>query len=181
MLLIAKKPPDELRIINVGPRESRKLLIKQKGSSYLNYCVRVNLNMYDKDGVGITDRQYYCVDETLKLTSLASSIFHEFVHCLHHIEDAIRYDRDCHSPVPKPWDNKEELRTISGYIDPDIYDPICDNCFHLYDSVVSGRPYLPRIGHCGYKSDRPRKDVELQQFYSTSSFKLDWPKQYVIP
>jgi hypothetical protein len=86
---------------------------------------------------------------------------------LHHIEDATRYDLDRYSSVPRPWHSKEERRTISGYIDPGIFDPICDNCFHLYDSVVSGRPYLPRIGHCGYRSNRLSKDKDNRAKLST--------------
>jgi hypothetical protein len=155
MLLIAKKPPDELRIINIGPEQTGKLPLKQAGSSYLHtaYAVKVNLNVYDRLGVGIPDRQYYCINSDgsidLKLKSLSASILHEFTHCLHHVEDSGRYDiyraKDS-LPKENSWGTKEELRTISGYVDPGIFDPICDNCFHMYDSIVNNKPYLPRIG-----------------------------------
>jgi hypothetical protein len=192
MLLIAKKSPGmSLRIIDIGPEQSRTkaLLVNQKGSSYGGYDVWINLNLYDRNGIGIPERQYYCIDEggnvTLKPKSLAASIFHEFVHCLHDVEDWRMYDRERHSPVPEPWTNEEERRTISGYIDPGIFDPICDNCFHLYDSVVSERPYLPRIGHCDYRSDtlpkaEQKRRNKLQQLCNSCNFDLAWPKQYIL-
>jgi hypothetical protein len=67
---------------------------------------------------------------------------------LHDVEDRRRYDVDRHFVVPKPWTSKEELRTISGYIGADAYattdtyDPICDNCFDLYESVSKFIPHL---------------------------------------
>jgi hypothetical protein len=145
--------------------------------------------------MGIPERQYYCMDErgniSLKLKSLSSSIFHEFTHCLHEIEDRGRYDVDRHSVVPDPWTDREERRTISGYIEADtytpvnIYDPICDNCYHLCDSIVHGEPYIPRIGHCGYRSDTPTKAEQdqrdkLLQYYKISDFNLAWPERYMI-
>jgi hypothetical protein len=166
-LLMMNLPSGQrLKIINIGPEQTRtgNPLVDQEGSSYADYDVWVNLNVYDSSGIGIPYRQYYCVDEnkniSLKPKSLSGSIFHEFTHCLHHVEDSGRYDRECRSAVPKPWDTKEERRTISGYIDPDVFDPICDNCFHLYDSIVSGKPYMPRIGHCGYRSNNLSKDKD---------------------
>jgi hypothetical protein len=184
MLLTAKKPPDELKIINIGPEESGKALVRQTGSLCFWHGIKINLNVYDRSGIGIPERQYYCVDEggniSLKLKSLSGSIFHEFTHCLHYAEGGRTkvktYD---------VWDTREERRTISGYIDPGGFDPICDNCFHLYDSIVHGAPYMPRIGHCGYRSDTPpktenKKREELRQFYSARNFDIVWPNRYVI-
>jgi hypothetical protein len=165
----------KLRIVDIGPDEAKKTPDKQTGSSYSHamHAVKINLNVYDKLGVGIPDRQYYCVDETgniaLKLKSVSSSLFHEFTHCLHHMEDWRRYDsyRAKKSlPDGDPWSTKEERRTIAGYIEADVYelgntfDPICDNCFHLYDSIMDGAPYRPRIVHCGCRSNNLNKDVD---------------------
>jgi hypothetical protein len=88
-LLMMKLPPGQrLRIINIGPEEASTgdPLVDQEGSAYYHatHTVNINLNVYDRNGVGIPDRQYYCVDGngriTLKLKSLSASIFHEFTH-----------------------------------------------------------------------------------------------------
>jgi hypothetical protein len=162
MLLVSKKDPCELKIINIGPREAKNRLIDQEGSSYYNYDVQVNLNVYNRNGVGIPDRQYYCVHESgnvaLKLKSLSASIFHEFTHCLHEVENWRRYGRDCLSSTSDLWTDEEERRTIAGYINPGVFDPICDNCFHLYDSIVNKKAYFPRIGHWDYRSNDFDKD-----------------------
>jgi hypothetical protein len=158
MMLVAKKDPSELTITNIGPKEINKLPTKQEGSSYSHtmYSVKINLNVYNRLGVGIPERQYYCIDErgnlTLKLKSLSGSIFHEFTHCLHYLEDASRciiYSDENSLPDGNPWTDKEERRTITGYIEADDYepidtfDPICDNCFHLYNVVAKVIPHLP--------------------------------------
>jgi hypothetical protein len=223
MLLMTKKPPGQrLRIIDIGPEEATKPLVMQEGSSYRNGEVEINSNAYDQSGIGASDKQYYHVDERSNiikgLKSLSGSIFHEFTHCLHDIEDSTRYFTYFHSPLPDGnyWYNKEERRTISGYIEADAYeaedtyDPICDNCFHLYSSVsesiphfaitakhkrpilcrpttakqaicrqvmAKATPYRPRLGHIGYVKVNPSK-AELQRFYRTLNFDLDWPTKY---
>jgi hypothetical protein len=88
-----KKPPGaRLRIVDIGPEESGKLPVEQKGSSCFWHGININPNVYSRNGAGIQDRQYYCVgargDIALKLKSLSGSIFHEFTHCLHYMEDA---------------------------------------------------------------------------------------------
>jgi hypothetical protein len=199
-LLMAKKLPDELTITNIGPEQTLtgNSLLDQKGSSYLDYGVRVNPNVYDKNGIGIPERQYYCADESggiaLKPKSISASMFHEFTHCLHEVESRRRY-RVYRAPksLPRgnPWHTKEERRTISGYIEADAYvrsntfDPICDNCFHMYDSIVHGKPYIPRIGHCGYQANRSQEDEDdlrdkLLRYYRAPDFSLAWPDQYMI-
>jgi hypothetical protein len=119
---------------------------------------------------------------------MAGSMFHEFTHCLHEVEDRRRYSeyRDKDSlPDGDQWHTKEERRTISGYVGADTYDPICDNCFHLYDSIVHGKPYYSRIGHCGYRSNTPSRAEEEQRdkllrYYNAPDFRLAWPDRYVI-
>ncbi|MDR1234417.1 MAG: hypothetical protein LBJ92_04740 [Holosporales bacterium] len=189
-LLMMNLPPDQkLRIINIGPEEAKEPLVKQIDGSYAMHVVKINLNVYDSSDVGIPDRQYYCIDEncniTLKLKSLSGSLFHEFTHCLHHMENACKYkeDNDKKQFRHNPWYTAEECRTISG--DLSIYrivnhDPICDNCFDLYNSIVKKIPYCPRIGHWEYRSDKPRRDKRLQQFYKNLYFDLAWPRKYVI-
>jgi hypothetical protein len=83
------------------------------------------------------------------------------------VESWKRYERCSHSPVPAPWTNEEERRTVAGYIAPGVLDPICDNCFHLYDSVVHGRPYTPRIGHCDYRSSDADSDADQDKINRT--------------
>ncbi|MDR0630594.1 MAG: hypothetical protein LBF70_00980 [Holosporales bacterium] len=125
-VLLSKLPPGQkIKITNIGPSQTRQL-INQKGSSYSHrtHKVKINLNVYNNFCIGIPERQYYCVDKDevdIKHKSIAESLFHEFTHCLHHIEDAVRYDlyRKSKLPDDNPWGDKEERRTISGYIEAD--------------------------------------------------------------
>ncbi|MDR2666920.1 MAG: hypothetical protein LBB34_02275 [Holosporales bacterium] len=60
------------------------------------------------------------------------------------MENIERYNLYCKNEFPddNPWDDMEEQRTIAGYVEADdyepidMYDPICDNCFHLYEIVA---------------------------------------------
>jgi hypothetical protein len=184
----------KVKIINRGPAEITKELIEQKGSSYKNYEVKINPNVYDSNGIGIPERQYYCVDDksqiVLKLKSVAGSLFHEFTHCLHHVEDpekyVVYYDEES-LPEKDPWGTKEERRTISGYTKKDeytptdMYDPICDNCFSFCDASGSSTPYLPRAGHEGYvRGGSMTPSKELREFCKDPSFPLAWPKKYLL-
>jgi hypothetical protein len=158
--------------------------------------------MYGSDGVGIPERQYYCVDADgniiHKRKSLVGSLFHEFTHCLHHIGDGMRYCvysgedslSDDSPSFQKLWSTREELRTISGYVAADcytasgIYDPICDNCFELYESISKGDQCFPRVGHIGYRSDLPDKDKEnieeLQKYITFNKKVVEHWKGYLI-
>jgi hypothetical protein len=199
ILIIKLTPGQRIKIVNIGHIEEGKLLIEQEGSSYLNYAVKINPNVYDSDGVGLPERQYYCLNEkdniAIKRKSIVGSLFHEFTHCLHHIEDVVRYKAYRRASISEFWTNKEESRTISGYVGADcytasdIYDPICDNCFEIYKAVSNKNPdnlqvtYNLRIGHIGYKKGkREYSDKWLSEFYQTSNanFNLAWPKQYLI-
>jgi hypothetical protein len=171
----------KVKITDIGPRETGKTPIEQKGSSYGNYEVKINLNVYDRYGVGIPERQYYCLDVddlSIKRKSIAESLFHEFTHCLHHIEDVDRYITYYEEKLSALWDNKEELRTIAGYIEPDTYDPICDNCYCLYSAPRIGR-YYPRLGHIGFVQG-VSPDKSLEDFCRNPTFNLAWPMKYLI-
>jgi hypothetical protein len=85
-----------------------------------------------------------------------------------------------------PWYDKEELRTISGYIEADAYvstdtyDPICNNCYCLHNVPNKAR-YYPRIGHSGFKKGKheiPGKGLE--DFCTNPTFNLAWPSRYMI-
>jgi hypothetical protein len=219
LLMTKLSPGRRLGIIDIGPAETRTVeaLVDQKGSSYSReiHAVNINLNVYKRSGIGIRARQYYCIDEkggiALKRKSVPSSLFHEFTHYLHHVEDAEQYERDRTPPDPRDelWTSKEECRTIAGYIAPNIFDPICDNCFHLCESVteptqrhpVAGIksttyrmivgnptcsptavpviPYRPRLGHIGYVKGAEYSKEDLLQFRRNLNFDLAWPKRYV--
>jgi hypothetical protein len=197
ILIIKLTPCSRIRITDIGYEQSydERPLSKQKGSAYSHttYTVKINTNFYNNSGTGISERQYYCVDKnsniTLKPKYVTNSMFHEFTHCLHHIGDGMRYEAYRRASTPALWTNREERRTISGYVEADcytatdVYDPICDNCFVLCNPTGSGIPRCPRIGHIGYmKGKREYSDKDLSQFYQTSNanFNLAWPEQYLI-
>jgi hypothetical protein len=187
-ILMSTLPPGQkIRITNIGPMEALNPLIKQNGSSYLNYELEINLNLYDRFGIGVPERQYYCLDKddiTIKRKSIAGSIFHEFTHCLHHVEDRERYNSYVEVKLSGLWSNKEELRTIAGYVDADAYvstdtcDPICDNCYCLYGAPRIER-YYPRLGHIGFiQGTSP--DKSLEDFCDNPTFNLAWPMKYIV-
>jgi hypothetical protein len=164
-------------------------LVDQEGSSYEDNVVRINLNLYDNLGKGIPERQYYFMKKNgsviRKGKSMHGSIFHEFVHALHEIEDKTQYKKNGDDEFCEYWTDKEELRTIAGYMDRNIYDPICENCFYLCNSITKGVPFHPRIGHIGFvirttnETDEFDKSKELEQLYKTLGFNLAWQKKYM--
>jgi hypothetical protein len=185
-------PGLKIKIINLGVNDETK----DKGSSYSHetYTVNVNLNRYNDDGTGIKGYTYYCLDDNSNITtkdkSLSGSLFHEFTHCLHHIEDRKMYDLYRKSKLPtisgdqentknssrkgNPWTNKEERRTISGYIENEVYDPICDHMFDYFQSISRGISFSPRYSHLGHDSQKRKKDkctnnedveTKLQQYF----------------
>jgi hypothetical protein len=166
-ILLTKLPPGQrIKIINLAANDATK----DQGSRYSHttHTVKINLNMYHDDGSGIQGRQYYGIDENgniiHKPKSLAGSLFHEFTHCLHHVSNSKKYMLDIDKKsLPKgilrnTWTNKEERRTISGYIDSEIYDPICDHMFDYHQSIMKKEPFCPRYSHLGYDSHRQKKD-----------------------
>jgi hypothetical protein len=194
-LLVIKMPAGQkVKVVNIGPNLIGESLTKQKGSSYDGRNVKINLNVYDSSGIGIPERQYYCADAkgqiVLKLKSVVGSLFHEFTHCLHHIEEPekyVMYSNITSLPKNNPWGTKEERRTISGYIEKDTYtpadvsDPICDNCFSFCDAMASNTPYIPRVGHEGYvKGESMTPSEELIEFHKNPTFPLAWPKKYLL-
>jgi hypothetical protein len=198
-ILITKLTPGQkVKIVDLGPEQSVNPLIKQDGSSFAHdiYTVKINTNVYDSSGKGLAERQYYCVNEkgeiTLSRKAIVTSMFHEFTHCLHYVEDAIRYKRASKTNSPdngKMWGNDEECRTISGHVAANLnkevkYDPVCDNCFSLYDAISNKAPYCQRISHVGYRFDisedyENKKREKLLQFYKNLNFNLAWPVKYL--
>jgi hypothetical protein len=200
---------NKIKITNIGSSQQGRLLTKQKGSTYGNNTVKINLNLYDSSDIGIPERQYYFVTKdgsTIhKLKSVSGSIFHEFVHCLHDIEKTKTKVK-----THDYWTNKEELRTISGYIPgmshntddkivsrgrlssqklgffskneyigESIYDPICDNCLNLYKSLAKEEPFSSRIGHNGFRNEDVNVIKRLENFYNNFVFDIAWPRIYV--
>jgi hypothetical protein len=79
------------------------------------------------------------------------------------------------------WRIQEERRTISGYIDGTTFDPICESCFDMYDSLVKHIPFYPRLGHFGFKPERKKLSIsEILQHYRNQKFNLDWSIMYTI-
>ncbi|MDR1907997.1 MAG: hypothetical protein LBQ43_04030 [Holosporales bacterium] len=190
-LFLTKRAPGapKIKIENIGPAQQEEYgepFAEQEGSSYENNVVRINLNLYDSSGKGIPERQYYFVEKNGKIIrkgkSMPGSIFHEFVHALHEIEDKAQYKKNGDDEFCDYWTDKEELRTISGYMDRNIYDPICDNCFYLCNSITKGIQFHPRISHMGFalgKTNETDKSKELEQLYKTLGFNLAWPRKYM--
>jgi hypothetical protein len=110
---------------------------------------------------------------------MPGSIFHEFVHALHEIEDVKQYEKNGDDKLGNYWTNKEELRTISGYMDRNIYDPICENCFYLCNSITKEILFHQRIGHTGFAVGASDETKGLERLYKTLGFNLAWPRKYV--
>jgi hypothetical protein len=157
-------------------------LVDSSFYSYGEQVISVKLCYYDKDGIGVPDRIYFGVDEkgtiVEKGKSLCRAIFHESVHALHESEDSVDKTK-----LENFWHDQEERRTIAGYIDGTVFDPICENCFDMYDSLVKHIEFLPRIGHVGLiKSaglDLEKGKLKLRAFYKEQNFELDWCKIYM--
>jgi hypothetical protein len=166
---------------------------KKKGSAYSEtiFGVKINFDRYEPSGVGIPEKQYYCLDKAgkiqTKLKSLVGSLFHEFCHALHDISGThISKEKNVlclkDTPLWKVWGNDEELRSITCFNN----DPICDHSFDLCQSILKGESFLPRYAHnIGYKSiDLPtiddQKRKKLLQFLPLSQKFMDGWKEYVL-
>jgi hypothetical protein len=164
---------------------------KEKGSQYCHkiFAVKINFDRYYSNGIGISEKQYYCLDETggirKKLKSLAGSLFHEFCHAVHYINGTnVKVNVLClgKTPLKEVWGKDEELRTITCFNS----DPICDHCFDLCQSILKSEPFFPRYAHnIGYKSiDLPaigdRKRKKLLQFLPLSQKFMDGWKEYAL-
>jgi hypothetical protein len=187
-LFLTKMAPGapKIKIENIGPAQQEKhrnQLADQEGTSYKNNIVKINPNLYDSSGKGIPERQYYFVEKNgrviRKEKSMPGSIFHEFVHALHEIEDKAQYEEYGKDKFCQYWTDKEERRTISGYMDRNIYDPISENCFNLCNSITDRKPFHPRISHMGFAIGDTDKSKELEQLYGNLGFNLAWPRKYV--
>lgn len=79
------------------------------------------------------------------------------------------------------WRDTEERGAISGFRSDTILDPICDNCFDMYNSIMKKhQPFYPRLGHIGFSMGRDYFDVKLLSFYSEQEFDLAWCQKYMI-
>ncbi|MDR2576828.1 MAG: hypothetical protein LBC42_02140 [Puniceicoccales bacterium] len=159
-----------------------------------DFAVLINLRMFDDRGIGIDARQYYCIDEdgqiVPKRKTLVGTLFHEFCHALHDIEQIseITEAGELHNSnyiLGCTWDNAEELRTISGCIFGVAYDPICDHCFDLCYSLGRGEPFRPRYSHRGFHDQTPPHEEAMERrklaaHLSESRKIMDGWKKYVL-
>jgi hypothetical protein len=157
------------------------------GSRYheVSEAVFVNLSLYQPDGSGLPERQYYSVNPSgevvHKLKSLEQSIFHELVHGLHYISDGKYADAvSCQygSVMETIWSDDEELRTITGYMCNQQYDPVCD---HVFDYSLHGNPFCPRYGHIGwYDGDSRNPPILVDNLANQMVYLKGW-STYQLP
>jgi hypothetical protein len=138
---------------------------RSEGSKYCHkrFAVKINFDFYDDSGIGVPERQYYCLSARneieRKLKSMVGSMFHEFCHCLHHISKTTKeFNTLCleDSFLKKIWLDDEELRTVTCF----DHDPICDHCFDCCRSILKGNPFRPRYAHnTGQVWHPPRNNI----------------------
>ncbi|MDR0428445.1 MAG: hypothetical protein LBG86_00195 [Puniceicoccales bacterium] len=159
-----------------------------------DFAIMSNRSMFDDDGNGLSSRQYYYVNEKMELNvkskNISMALFHEFCHALHDMEkiSEITEIGELHRSneiLGAIWDNAEELRTITGCIYGTNYDPICDHCFDLCDSIRKEKPFNPRYSHRGYDSETSSRDEERERrrliaYYSESQKIMNGWKKYVL-
>ncbi|MDR1289146.1 MAG: hypothetical protein LBJ77_02005 [Holosporales bacterium] len=150
------------------------------GFSPKDYAVKINLSLYDSEGVGIPSRQYYYIkkNRTLgtKLKSLEQSMFHEFCHGLHYdSRTTITKNVICAkgSNMEDAWGTDEELRTITCF----NHDPICDHMFDFCQSITNGTPFHPRYSHHGWPS--LEEDALLKGISGSQKFMDGW-REYLV-
>jgi hypothetical protein len=162
--------------------------------SLKEFAVKINLNMFDGNGNGIGERQYYYVDErgdvVPKTKTLAGTIFHEFCHALHDIERAGEITdgnqlAGTNEILHYTWGNDEELRTIAGCTLGPKYDPVCDHCYELCICIDRNRIFFPRYSHEGYSStssEREESDKRrrLRAHFSESRVIMNGWHTYVL-
>jgi hypothetical protein len=159
-----------------------------------DFAVATNRDMFDRQGNGLSSRQYYYVNDkgeiAVKGKTLASALFHEFCHALHDIEkiseitDLGELYRS-NTILGYTWDNSEELRTITGCVYGGRYDPVCDHCFDLCTSIVTQSPFHPRYSHKGFDVTTSPLDEQagrrkLLAYLSESQKIMEGWKKYVL-
>lgn len=159
-----------------------------------DFAVATNRDMFDEHGNGISSQQYYYINDKgeidTKGKTLAGALFHEFCHALHDIEkiseitDLGELHRS-NTILGYTWDSAEELRTITGCVYGGRYDPICEHCFDLCNSIVTRNPFHPRYSHKGYDVTTPPLDEQngrrqLLAYFSESKKIMDGWKKYVL-
>ncbi|MDR1437836.1 MAG: hypothetical protein LBI69_02130 [Puniceicoccales bacterium] len=180
-------------------RGGKKMQLRQyegKVSLYSrkDFSVMTNLAMFDEQGNGLSSRQYYYVNGDgeidVKSKTISMALFHEFCHALHDMEQLseMKESGELHRTnaiLGEVWDSAEELRTISGCIYGVDYDPICDHCFDLCESINRGCPFTPRYSHRGYDSATPSLDEKLERsrllgYHCESRHIMEGWKKYVL-
>ncbi|MDR1456580.1 MAG: hypothetical protein LBI34_00750 [Puniceicoccales bacterium] len=159
-----------------------------------DFAVVTNRSMFDEYGNGLSSRQYYYISDdgeiATKGKTLAGALFHEFCHALHDIEkipEITNLDELYRSNaiLGQTWDSAEELRTITGCVYGQRYDPVCDHCFDLCDSIVTENSFHPRYSHKGYDVTIPPPDElagrrQLRAYLSESKKIMEGWKKYVF-
>jgi hypothetical protein len=178
----------KLLLVKVSRARKIHLVNYDEGGSLFSpkdYAVKINLSLYDSEGVGIPSRQYYYIKEDgalgTKLKSLSGSIFHELVHGLHYVSEG-QYANTvlCQdgSAMKEIWSKDEELRTITGYMYSKPYDPICD---HIFDYSLHGAQFCPRYGHLGWQNGCDRNPPILVDNLADQMVYLKGWNAYELP
>jgi hypothetical protein len=80
--------------------------------------------------------------------------------------------------MEKIWSDDEELKTITGYMCGQPYDPICD---HVFDYSLHGAQFCPRYGHVGWHDGDDRKPPILVDNLAGQKMYLKGWEAYELP
>jgi hypothetical protein len=162
--------------------------------SLKEFAVKINLRMFNQNGEGVGDCQYYYMDAkgdvVPKAKTLSGTIFHEFCHALHDIERTGEIAdgnqlAGTNEILCYTWGNDEELRTIAGCTLGPKYDPICDHCYELCICLDRSRIFFPRYSHDGYDAscgdhEEAARRRKLLAHFSESRVIMNGWRAYVL-
>ncbi|MDR1435847.1 MAG: hypothetical protein LBI39_01400 [Puniceicoccales bacterium] len=189
-LIVAKarmrRGGEKMRLVSYGGSVNRYELKE--------FAVKINLNMFDEDGIGVNERQYYYADKNgdivPKRKTLDGTIFHEFCHALHDISRSGEIAdgnqlSGTNEILACSWGNDEELRTIAGCTLGQRYDPICDHCYELCICMDRNQTFFPRYSHEGYdaaagESDEAAKRKRMRAHFFESQVIMGGWRSYVL-